>query len=239
MHHLLILHGWNHSSQSWQNASTYLDPAQFVLHIPDLPGFGQEPLISDSWSIPEYANWVKEFIQKKVLTANNQQPLAILGHSFGGRVAAHLASHNPPWLSQLILYGTPLLYRPSIQIRRKIRAYKLLKKLFGPSVTRHLIKAINPELAQADNQALGKIYRNTIPFDQAHTLPSINTPTLILHGTEDQQVSYKIAQEAHSLIPNSELKLLKGERHNIHLDNPNLLYSIVKKYLAINVYYKL
>jgi pimeloyl-ACP methyl ester carboxylesterase len=43
----------------------------------DLPGFGNEKLVSNSWGIPEYSKWVLDKIK------NIQGDKIIIGHSFG------------------------------------------------------------------------------------------------------------------------------------------------------------
>lgn len=230
--HLLILHGWNHSSEVWQNAYQQLDTSKVTIHIPDLPGFGQEPLVSPDWSIPDYAEWVEKKVDKILKTENCKQ-LTILGHSFGGRIAAYLASQNPPWLQHLILYAAPVLYRPTLQTKTKIALYKIGKRLtFGTKFLREFIAhAHHQELQHADQHHLGQIYRSVINFDQTSTLPKIQIPTDIIIGSHDTEVRQLIAQQTHELINNSTLHILENQSHNIHLDNPILFYGLIRKLL--------
>jgi pimeloyl-ACP methyl ester carboxylesterase len=52
----------------------------------DLPGFGSEKLINDTWGVPEYADWV-------ISQISDREDVILLGHSFGGRIT--VASKHP------------------------------------------------------------------------------------------------------------------------------------------------
>src|SRR3989344_5991206 len=108
---LVILHGWGQNSQNWHEIAEKIN---INTNLIDLPGFGTEKLISNKWTITDYSNWVV----KKI---NTDDDTILLGHSFGGRIAAEIASKNPKWLKALILTGAPCLYRPNIQSKLKIK----------------------------------------------------------------------------------------------------------------------
>ncbi len=219
---ILVLHGWGQSGEYWQEIRSQLGPAEFEVF--DLPGFGREPLVSDTWTVPDYAAWVAGRIER-----NGWREIDLLGHSFGGRVAAYLASRNPAWLHALILYGTPGLYRPSLKTRFKIGLAKAAKKIVPPNLLRKAPK--NPNLAEAERQGVGKIFRNAIGFDQTALLPQIKAPTLLVWGEQDKEVPVKIAQEMRGLISDSRLEILPGLGHNAHLENPNLFCGKIRSFL--------
>ncbi len=217
-HEITILPGWEQNRTHWQVFTKKFKDEE--IKIIELPGFGEEKLLNDSWGIPEYSKWVSKQITNK--------DIILIGHSFGGRIAAYLASQNPNWLKKLILYGAPVLYRPSLKIRFKIRANKILKQ-FLP--TKLIDNSKSSDLKRADNNNMGKIFRKVVPFDQTNFLPKIKAETLILHGTKDQEVNIKIAEETNRLIPNSKLIKLSNLGHNIHLTNPNIFYGKIKKFI--------
>ena len=222
MHTVVILHGWGQSKASWQGAFESV-PDMYVVAL-DLPGFGAEPLppaIGSEWGILEYAAWVREKIESESL-----QSVILLGHSFGGRIAAHIASERPQWLRALILYAAPCVYRPSVEVtfKKKIASVANLFGLKGKYRG-------NTELVEADSRGLGGIYRRVVNFDQTAALKKIAVPTLLLWGEKDVDVPLRIAREMQSLIPASRLEILPGLGHNAHIENPNLLYGVVKKYI--------
>lgn len=218
MRTIVILHGWGHDRSFWQQAASNL-PIQ--VRTLDLPGFGSEPLVNPDWGVLECAAWVREKIESEGL-----QDVILLGHSFGGRVAAELASMRPQWLKGLMLYAAPCIYRPTTSIRAKARIAKIAKSL---GFSREYQG--NPELNDARKRGLGEIYRRVVNYDQTDALKRISVPTVLLWGERDTDVPLRVAQEMSELIRASTLEILPGLGHNAHIENPNLFYGVVKKHI--------
>ena len=194
----------------------------------DLPGFGAEPLVSDTWGVPEYAIWAKE----KIAALRGEDDIILLGHSFGGRVAGLIASERPSWLKALILYAAPCLYRPRASTRAKVVAAKLLKRLgLKNMVGGAKGKYDNEELQQADAAGLGAIFRKIVVFDETALLPKIAVSTLLLWGGKDNYPPLTVGREMRALISGSTLRIMEHEGHNAHLENPTLFYGIIKQFL--------
>lgn len=213
---IIILHGWGHNGQLWQGLA---DKFQDAISL-DLPGFGTEPLVSDDWDIPDYAKWVEKRISK-------YKDVILIGHSFGGRIAAEIASENPKYLKGLVLSGAPCIYRPSQKTKLKVKAYKSLKA-FLPSDTRK--RFYSGDLKNSGK--LEKIFRKVVIYDQTKQLQKINAPTLLIWGKNDDQVPVRIAEEIQHLIENSKLKIIEGSGHNTYLEKPDLFYGYVKNFIS-------
>lgn len=221
---LFILHGWGQNKNNWEDFV-----GKFPEYNPealDLPGFGEEPLVSTEWGVPEYAQWVREQIESSDIGVKN---VILLGHSFGGRISAYLASQNPEWLKGLILCGAPCLYRPSQKLLLRIKAYKLAKKVLPSPFVRLIF--YTPSLNKAESNNLNNIFRKVVPFDQTEALPQIQVPTLIFWGELDEQVPLDIAEEMNNLIPNSTLIVAPGSGHQAMQESPYLAYGTVKNFL--------
>lgn len=220
---LVVLHGWGQSRESWGHfADSFKNEEKVKVVVIDLPGFGKEPLVSDTWGILEYVKWTRN----KIDTLAQKDGVVLLGHSFGGRVASVIASQKPSWLKGLILYAAPSLYRPSWSVQMKVALAKVAKQLgwrWNPWR--------NDELEQADHEGMGKIFRHTVRFDQTKLLPKITAPTLLIWGRDDDIVDQAIAQEMHHLIPQSQLVVLDDLGHNAHLENLALFYGTVQTFL--------
>ena len=52
------------------------------------------------------------------------------------------------------------------------------------------------------------------------TLKNIKNETLILWGENDKAYNYEQVKTLNDLIPNCNLKIIKGCSHNAHLENP-------------------
>jgi pimeloyl-ACP methyl ester carboxylesterase len=217
---LIILPGWGHNKNFWTEFKSHFSEGRVIVF--DLPGFGEEPLAGEDWGIPQYAAWVIKKVEK---FDKNDSNIVLLGHSFGGRIASFIASQNPTWLKGLILYGAPLLYRPTLSLQFKIITAKMLKKIgFSRPVS-------NKELQEADNKGMGEIFRKAVVFDQTELLEKINVPTLMLWGKDDRDVPLRMAYEAQRLIPKNKLVIMDNVGHNAHLENGNLFYGTVKNFI--------
>ena len=78
---VLALHGWGRDHHDFDDVLAGLDAVAL-----DLPGHGVAPEPPEPWSTQQYAEWVAP-----ILGDLGGGPWVVLGHSFGARVAVHLA----------------------------------------------------------------------------------------------------------------------------------------------------
>lgn len=196
----------------------------FTCWFIDLPGFGQNAEKLTDKSPEGYADWVNKFA-----TTNKIGKFSVLGHSFGGRVAAILAADNKS-VQNAILYCSPLL---------KLKSKKGKLVSMGSKMGFKNIPLVSDLLRSAD-------YKNTTPenrevfleavnFDLSSFLKKIHKPTLILAAERDHEVPLLVAQKAHAEILDSTLYVFPNASHFPHLENPYLFCSVVKKFLEENV----
>ena len=99
---VLALHGWRRDHRDFDGVlASGLDAVAL-----DLPGFGSTPPPPTAWGSPEYADAVAAVLDEM------QAHVVVVGHSFGGRVAVHLAADHPEQIAGLVLSGAPL-HRPT------------------------------------------------------------------------------------------------------------------------------
>jgi len=214
---ILILHGWGHSKDYWRKIVDMLGKDAMAI---DLPGFGSEDAPSNDWGVADYASWV----HKKILNTNE---VVLIGHSFGGRVAASVASRRPKNLKALILTGAPCLRRPTLSTKLKIVFAKLAKIFYSSKNT--------PILASDDYKESGRlegVFRRVVVYDQEDELRKIAIPTLLIWGERDASVPTSIAKEMTNMIEKSELVIIENTGHNLFLENPNLFYGSIKKFIS-------
>lgn len=220
--YVVILHGWGQNRRLWDPIAERL--AHFwPTQAWDLPGFGDEPLVSAEWGVAEYADWAEKRL------AGIGDDVFVVGHSFGGRVAAEIAARRPTWLRGMVLFGAPCLYRPETSTKLKNIIFHLGKRLVPRSVRGRFM---NQELRDAEALGLGDVFRRVVRHDQTALLPKIAVPTLLLWGEQDAEVPVRIAEEMHRLIPGSRLDVLPGAGHNAHIENPVLVYGKIQQFFA-------
>jgi pimeloyl-ACP methyl ester carboxylesterase len=87
---VLLLHGWGLAHGSYARAAETLAARGYRVVLPDLPGFGSSsdlPVIGLSFR--RYAGSMRSFLESCDDIAG--EPVHVVGHSFGGAVAAQLA----------------------------------------------------------------------------------------------------------------------------------------------------
>lgn len=219
---IVLIHGWNQSKKIWDQIINNFD---FKTVAIDLPGFGNENLISKEWGVQEYTRWLKERIGK---LKPNKNSIVLVGHSFGGRIATRIALENPRWLKAIVLSGSPSIYRPNTKTRVLISIYKLLK-IFIPRKIKLIF--LPKELKKAYVSGLDEIFRRVVTYDQTPSLSKISVPTLLIWGENDTEVPLHIPKEMNNKIKNCKLSIIENAGHNSFLDNPTLFIGYVKKFI--------
>jgi pimeloyl-ACP methyl ester carboxylesterase len=99
---VLFIHGWAITNRTYKAALKRLVQRGFRVIAPALPGFGgSEPLADEHADLPGYAAWVSSF-----LTTVADEPVVVIGHSFGGAVAIRLAHDFPGHVRALVLLNS-------------------------------------------------------------------------------------------------------------------------------------
>lgn len=114
---LIALHGWQRSYKDYNNILSDLSYPSVAF---DLPGFG----LSKEPEIPVGSLGYAKLLAPIIKEFSN--PVVVVGHSFGGRVALGLTKLMPEKIKSLMLISTPI-YRKSLKKTPGI--YKFVKWL--------------------------------------------------------------------------------------------------------------
>ncbi|MBI4994734.1 alpha/beta hydrolase [Candidatus Peregrinibacteria bacterium] len=238
MQKLIILPGWGGTKETWQ---TFTDLAQrdFDVQVINLPCFGDEPCPNEVWGVKEYSNFVKQ----KLANLHTCTPVHLLGHSFGGHVAAYFTAQNPEMIDKLILFA-PALFRQRRGLRRLLfgtaaKVGKLIFKLpfiekFDVWAKKLLYKAADSPDYNETSGIKREIFKKIIRQDLTEYLPKISAPTLLVQGDFDKYVPKKDSERAAKLIPNAKLEIVRFGRHGMHFQLPEILFKIINKFLNGN-----
>lgn len=234
---ILLLHGWRNNWQSWSPLIAQL-ATNYQLLIPDLPGFGQTGTSSpDGWQTKDYTNWLQDFLKK----TNTSQLSAVIGHSYGAKVAAWHFLQSATSLKPtqgLFLIG------PS-GIPNKLSWYKKILKSSLPLVPllikRKMLVAIRPWIYRqldADSD-----YLQSTPW-QEKTLQKILTedirrqvkqssslPLHLCFGQHDEASPLWMAYQWLPLSKKSEVFVVPQAEHHLHLTHTSLVNNWLETYL--------
>jgi pimeloyl-ACP methyl ester carboxylesterase len=225
---LVILPGWMHDAAQWNVVSKLLNNMNVKHVVLDFPGFGTVPKDTSITSFDNLVTWSKNEIER--LTAGTDEPVTLLGHSCGGRITLALAVDNINY-KQLILIGSPNLYRPTL----KVKITKVLARVVSP--IQFLIPAglrnkfRSADYAQATKTGMQELYHSVVVHDQTALTGQVTTKVHLLWGALDTAAPVRIAYELEELLPHTSLTVLPNLGHNLHHENPGLLAGKIKLFL--------
>ena len=237
---VLLLHGWGSSAQLMQPIAAALAD-QYRLFNLDLPGHGHSPPPPEAWGVPEHAGLVRTFLDKEV-----GEPVTIIGHSNGGRIALFLASdpETAPLLKRLVLIspsGIPARRTWKYYVRKNLA--QVLKAPFqilpaplsdyGLDWLRHSL--VWRALGSSDYRALEGVMRETfvktVNGYVHERLHRIGVPTLVFWGDQDTAISRRQMAILEDAIPDAGLVILEGAGHYGYLDDPDTFIAATRYFL--------
>ena len=232
---VVLLHGWGASSQSLAPLCGALADAFRILAV-DLPGFGWSQAPPTAWGTAEYAGHVERLLQEAGVGR-----AALVGHSFGGRIAIALAARQPARVSRLVLVASAGI-RPRRRAGYYVRvaAAKLARRFFSlpgwGATGERIIEKVSGRFGSRDYRAAGPMRPTLVKVvneDLTPLLPAIQAPTLILWGDQDQEVPRSAMEIMADRIPRSRLVVFGGAGHFPFLDVPEKFCGMVKDFLQV------
>jgi len=212
---LLFLHGWRSNKEIWLRVINQLKEKSYAI---DFPGFGGSQMPKGAMTVGDYADAVKEFIEKLDL-----KNVIVVGHSFGGRVGIKLAAKYPNLISGLVLVDSAGFPMKKFKKDLMAAAAKIARPIFKPNFMQPIRKKIYEKIGAEDYIAtpeLQKTFVNVVNEDLTEDLKRISCPTLIITGENDQDTPIEFGEKMNSLIPNSKFIILPNAGHFSFIDLP-------------------
>jgi pimeloyl-ACP methyl ester carboxylesterase len=240
---ILLLHGFLGESDCWLPLMQAL-PTDFCSISLDLLGFGDSSKPPIRYDIAQEVAFVRQFVTKLGLTH-----MTIVGHSFGGWVAAAYAIAYPAQVDRLILVAPagirddefcdrynhlrPLLW-PSPVIDRGLALLRPFARLINRQSGFDTIRQFRREL-QRQPAAKSFLVDRLRPEDAIDTVEDqihqITAPTTVVAGAEDDTIPLWHCQTYADRIPLATLVTLPAVQHNIPQTQTHRLASILKSCL--------
>jgi len=212
---LVMLHGWGQTLGSLFLLGDLISKSRAVYLI-DLPGFGASANPPSDWGTAEIADRILAYLHTQ-----NLQGVDILGHSFGGRVALHMATKEPKLFRKLVLVNSAGLKR-EVKGKRALRASLVRTSLavcrfLDSNFGMHTFDEFHvPRFASPDYKNAGELrplFVRTVNEDLTEVARQVTQPVLLLWGEKDEETPVELANRFHNLLPNSQLTVLPGKDH--------------------------
>jgi pimeloyl-ACP methyl ester carboxylesterase len=157
--------------------------------------------------------------------------VVLLGHSFGGRVALHLALQRPDAVHALVLTGVPLLH-PLARRGRVSPAYKFVRRLHRMRIVSDgAMEAARQRFGSADYAAAQGIMRQVhvraVNETYEAQLDVVRCPVRLVWGADDTTTPPEVAERALSRLARGDLQILPGVGHLTPLLAPDTLHAAV------------
>ncbi len=164
----------------------------------DMPGFGKTQN-SYVLTTSDYSKAVKEFLKSL-----NSNCIAIVGHSFGGKVATLL---NPENL--VLLSSAGILEQKSAKVKIKIFFAKLLNSLG----LRNLTKTFRSKDVEKMSENMYSTFKNVVNEDFSSNFKAFQNNAFIFWGENDTATSLESGKKIAELIKKSSFTSYVGDHY--------------------------
>lgn len=184
---LIIIHGGGGGARTWRRNIAVLSK-KYKIYAPDLPGFGLSPYSEASYYYPDMAEFINDFADSLGL-----KKFYLMGHSFGGGIAAHYALAHPQRIRKLVLvsslcmgneiafwirlFSNPVICRALGKAAISLfKAIKYVARFFGPW---EIVEPVTKASVQMGGYVATFTTQTIVLLSQ---LPKIMVPTLVVWG---------------------------------------------------------
>ena len=238
---IVLVHGFLGSSNMWGPQINFFKD-NFRVIAPALPGFGNSSIINSCNSIECMAKAILNLLEKKEIKNFN-----LLGHSMGGMIVQEMTKLAGEKILKLICYGTgprgniPGRFETIDQSREKLKkngleatANRIAKTWFIDGEKAKYFHLCDEAGKQTSIEAADNGLIAMKNWNGVENLKNIKNETLIVWGDHDRAYNFNQVETLNNNIPNSNLKIIKGCSHNVHLEKPNEFNRTVEEFLKKN-----
>ncbi len=215
MSHLgvLVCHGFNGQPKTVNYLAQYLERADLPFEIPTLRGHGT--VWTDLQSV-RWQDWVDDAITAYSKLEGRAERIAVVGHSMGGLVAAHVAAKRE--VAALVMAAPAFKFsNPFAPLAPLLKNLLPIQTGGGSSVIDQALRAesINQQITYGKfpTAALAELCHMARLTPQI--LPRLRCPTLLIHSLRDQVIPPKATDFALERI-GSPLKRVHWYQHSGH-----------------------
>ena len=219
---LLFIHGFGGYAMQWEHQLVAFADKNRVVAV-DLRGHGLSDRPSSGYTIAELVADLECVVEALHLP----EKFVLLGHSFGGALAASYAIKHPDRVRRLILASTSVDFSLN----------PLLKLAFRlPSTLAEPIRALFPKALAAPARVLQAMYHNALSkWDGNALLSRVSVPTLVIVGQRDLVFKQSAYDAVPDRIPGAQVAKIPVSAHLVMLERPDAVNRAIARFLGGNV----
>jgi len=215
---LLFIHGFGGYAMQWEQQLVEFADKSRVVAL-DLRGHGLSDRPAGAYTADELLGDIE-----RVVEALDMQRFVILGHSFGGALAASYAVKHPDRVERLVLVSTSVDFELTPLIRL---AFQLPTALAEP------IRAMFPKALAAPAFVLKAMYHHALTkWNGNAVLPRVNVPTLVIIGYRDIVFKPSAYDAVPDRIPGAQIAKIPVSAHLVQLERPEAVNRAIARFLG-------
>jgi len=232
---LLFAHGWISARRMWYDVVARLDALRYTSYLMDFRGCGLSDRPMEGHDLAGYASDLQS-----VLTSI-AQPVTVVGHSMGAKIAQYVASDRPQNLERLILVapGSAKSVRLSEKHRtlslaafgrrERIRAFQRAAMVRG--VPAEVLERIVDDALTGQREAWFGWYDHGRNIDFSERLSRINVPAIAVAGGRDplappSRVKHDVAEAIEGCL----FLMLRNAGHNLPVETPAEVAGVIDRF---------
>jgi pimeloyl-ACP methyl ester carboxylesterase len=229
---LVLIHGAGGMHLYWPPEIRRLPG--YCVYALDLPGHGKSEICDGQQTIGEYARYLVQWLESIQL-----RRAVLVGHSMGSAIALALAIHHPEYVVGLGLIsgGARLRVHPELlnyaadPTTFHKAAELLVSYSFSLNAPPRLVELASKRMLATRQSVLYGDLQACNRFDVMDRLGSVQQPTLVVCGADDQMTPLRFAQFLSGAIPNARLSVIPSAGHMVTLEQPRLVADSLLSFL--------
>jgi pimeloyl-ACP methyl ester carboxylesterase len=251
---LLMIHGIAVSSEHWRDV---LEPLahRYTVIAPDLPGHGMSVGGPGDYSLGNLATGLRD-----LLLSLGHERATLVGHSLGGGIAMQFAYQFPEMVERLVLVSSgglgpevsPVLRAAALPgadlfiaatasagekagsaIGRGLAAVGMRPGADVAEVARGYAALAEPQRRKAFLATLRSVVdtkgQQVSASDRLYLAEEV--PVLIVWGARDPIIPVRHGEEAHRMLPGSQLEIFEGAGHLPQVEQPVRFIAVLERFL--------
>lgn len=239
---VVLLHGFGASKESWLPLLPFL-AKRYQLYVLDLPGWGESQFHAEAqYGMDEQVDRVATWMAAAV-----SGPVHLVGNSMGGGVSGLLAGRFPHLVRSLTLMNaagvagkTHTPFELGLMQGRNRLIARNLKGVFDllamTMSSRWLAAFMAPAMSSdliARRHVNEHLFRQLLALSPDPKLPafsSVEAPTQILWGRDDNVLHVSCSEVFKQLIPQAKVTILEGVGHLPMVEVPRMTARILRQH---------